>query len=386
MMKSEGRHSILEPEASALTVQAGIEAPPSISPSRAAKFRALRRRDPSPAEFVERILAGDRALLSRAITLIESRLPRHREAAQRIIEGCLPHSGNSIRVGITGVPGVGKSTFIEALGMHLIEDRAEKVAVLAVDPSSQVSGGSILGDKTRMERLSSNQGAFIRPSPSSGSLGGVTRRTRETVILCEAAGFRNVLIETVGVGQSEIAVASMVDFFLLLMLAGAGDELQGIKRGIIEMADMMVINKADGSNTVRARAAQAEYRAAMRLFPPAASGWKPPVLTCSAIENTGIAEAWESVMEYRRLVSRSGYFTDRRHAQLVDWFEEAVENEILDAYQRDHEIHRRHAALLDEVLRGGVSPSNAAMTLMNLFLGKRARSGAEPGSDAPAAP
>ncbi|MCZ2154461.1 MAG: methylmalonyl Co-A mutase-associated GTPase MeaB, partial [Bryobacterales bacterium] len=278
------------------------------------------------------------------------------------------------------------STFIEALGMHLIADRAEKVAVLAVDPSSQVSGGSILGDKTRMERLSSNENAFIRPSPSCGSLGGVARRTRETIILCEAAGYRNVLIETVGVGQSEITVASMVDFFLLLMLAGAGDELQGIKRGIIEMADMMLINKADGTNLERARAAQAEYRAALRLFPPSASGWNPPVLTCSAVENTGIAEAWESVMEYRRLVSRSGYFTDRRHAQLVDWFEEAVENEILDAYQQDREIHRRHAALLDEVLHGGVSPSKAAMTLVSLFLGKRTNSGPPPESDTAAAP
>ena len=291
-------------------------------------------------------------MLSRAITLIESRLPRHQEAAQRIIEGCLPHSGESLRIGITGVPGVGKSTFIEALGMHLIEHRAQKVAVLAVDPSSQSSGGTILGDKTRMERLSANQPAFIRPSPSGGSLGGVARRTRETIILCEAAGYRNVLIETVGVGQSEIAVASMVDFFLLLMLAGAGDELQGIKRGIIEMADMMAINKADGSNLARARAAQAEYRAALRLFPPSASGWIPRVLTCSAQENTGIAEIWDGVLEYHRLASRNGYFAERRRAQLVDWLEAAVETGIADAYQQDAEVAARHATLLNEVLQG----------------------------------
>ena len=320
-------------------------------------------------------------MLSRAITLIESRLPRHQEAAQRIIEGCLPHSGESLRIGITGVPGVGKSTFIEALGMHLIEHRAQKVAVLAVDPSSQFSGGSILGDKTRMERLSANQQAFIRPSPSGGSLGGVARRTRETIILCEAAGYRNVLIETVGVGQSEIAVASMVDFFLLLMLAGAGDELQGIKRGIIEMADMMAINKADGSNLARARAAQAEYRAALRLFPPSASGWIPRVLTCSAQENTGIAEIWDGVLEYHRLASRNGYFAERRRAQLVDWLEAAVETGIADAYQQDAEVAARHATLLNEVLQGEMSPSKAASALVDLFLGKLPRSAPQTGGN-----
>ncbi len=320
-------------------------------------------------------------MLSRAITLIESRLPRHQEAAQRIIEGCLPHSGESLRIGITGVPGVGKSTFIEALGMHLIEHRAQKVAVLAVDPSSQFSGGSILGDKTRMERLSANQQAFIRPSPSGGSLGGVARRTRETIILCEAAGYRNVLIETVGVGQSEIAVASMVDFFLLLMLAGAGDELQGIKRGIIEMADMMAINKADGSNLARARAAQAEYRAALRLFPPSASGWIPRVLTCSAQENTGIAEIWDGVLEYHRLASRNGYFAERRRAQLVDWLEAAVETGIADAYQQDAEVAARHATLLNEVLQGEMSPSKAAAALVDLFLGKLPRSAPQAGGN-----
>ena len=329
---------------------------------------------PGQLELLNALRLGDRAALAKAITLIESGRATDAEAAQQLIEACLPLSGKSLRLGITGIPGVGKSTFIEALGMHLIEDRAQKVAVLAVDPSSQRSGGSILGDKTRMERLSSNERAFIRPSPSSGSLGGVTRRTRETVILCEAAGFRNVLIETVGVGQSEIAVASMVDFFLLLMLAGAGDELQGIKRGIIEMADMMAINKADGSNLGRARSAQAEYQAALRLFPPSASGWKPRVLTCSAQENTGIAEIWDGVIEYQRLVSRNGYFAERRQAQLVDWFEAAVETNIVDAYQRDSEVNARHKTLLNEVLEGEISPSKAAATLVDLFLGKHHRS------------
>lgn len=376
----------MDPEYSALSVQPGIEAPPSVSPLQARRFREMRRRDPVPEEFVQRILEGNRALLSRAITLIESRLPRHQDVAQRIIEGCLPHSGDSLRIGITGVPGVGKSTFVEALGMHLIEDREQKVAVLAVDPSSQLSGGSILGDKTRMERLSANERAFIRPSPSSGSLGGVTRRTRETVILCEAAGFRNVLIETVGVGQSEIAVASMVDFFLLLMLAGAGDELQGIKRGIIEMADMMAINKADGANLLRARSAQAEYRAALRLFPPSASGWIPRVLTCSAQENTGVAEIWDGVLEYHRLTSRNGYFAERRRAQLVDWFEAAVESDIADAYQRDSGVAARHKALLNEVLQGEISPSKAAAVLVDLFLGRLPRPGPQSGRDEGATP
>jgi LAO/AO transport system kinase len=361
----------MDPDHSALSVQPGIEAPPSISPVQAQRFRAMRRQDPSPEAFVDGILHGNRALLSRAITLIESRLPQHQAVAQRIIEGCLPHSGDSVRIGITGVPGVGKSTFIEVLGMHLIEDRAQKVAVLAVDPSSSVSGGSILGDKTRMERLAANPAAFIRPSPSSGSLGGVTRRTRETVILCEAAGFRNVLIETVGVGQSETAVASMVDFFLLLMLAGAGDELQGIKRGIIEMADLMAINKADGANVDRARLAQAEYQAALRLFPPSPSGWQPRVLTCSAQQGTGIAEIWDVVVEHHRFVSRTGYFAERRRTQLVDWLEAAVQTEILDAYLRDQAVAGQHETLLADVLDGEISPSKAAATLVDLFLGKR---------------
>lgn len=328
----------------------------------------MRRQDPPAARIIEGILAGDRALLSRAITLVESRLPQHAEKAQSIVEGCLPHSGNSIRLGITGVPGVGKSTFIEALGMHLIEDRTQKVAVLAVDPSSQFSGGSILGDKTRMERLSARIEAFIRPSPSGGSLGGVTRRTRETVILCEAAGFRNIFIETVGVGQSETAVASMVDFFLLLMLAGAGDELQGIKRGIMEMADLLAINKADGNNIDRANAARAEYQTALRLFPPTASGWQPRVLTCSALSNQGIPEIWDSVVEHHRYVKRTGYFDERRRAQLADWLEAAIADQIQEAFARDPDVAAGYQRLRETVLTGEVSPSRAAADLVERFL------------------
>jgi LAO/AO transport system kinase len=352
-------------------VQPGVEAPPAVSPLQAERFRAMRRQDPPAARFVEGILAGDRSLLSRAITLVESRLPAHAAQAQEIIEGCMPHSGHSIRVGITGVPGVGKSTFIEALGMHLIEARAQKVAVLAVDPSSQFSGGSILGDKTRMERLSAHLDAFIRPSPSGGSLGGVTRRTRETIILCEAAGFRNVLVETVGVGQSETVVASMVDFFLLLMLAGAGDELQGIKRGIMELADLLAINKADGDNKDRANAARAEYQTALRMFPPTASGWQPRVLTCSALTNTGIPEIWDAVVDHHRLVSRSGFLRDRRQAQLVDWLEAAIADQIQDAFRQDASVAATQDSLRVQVRDAAVSPSKAAAELVAQFLRNR---------------
>ncbi len=342
-----------------------------MSPAQAERFRRMRRQDPSARHFVDGILAGDRSLLSRAITLVESRLPAHAAKAQAIVEGCLPHSGNSIRVGITGVPGVGKSTFIEALGMHLIEARSQKIAVLAVDPSSQFSGGSILGDKTRMERLSAHLDAFIRPSPSGGSLGGVTRRTRETVILCEAAGFRNVLIETVGVGQSETAVASMVDFFLLLMLAGAGDELQGIKRGIMEMADLLAINKADGNNRDRANAARAEYQTALRMFPPTASGWQPRALTCSALTNAGIPEIWDAVVDHHRLVTRSGYLQERRQSQLVDWLEAAIADQIQDSFARDAAVAAEHQRLRAIVRDAAISPSKAAAELVAHFLRNR---------------
>jgi LAO/AO transport system kinase len=354
-------------EVGALSVQPGVEPAPSISPEQAQRFLRVRRQDPPAQAFVDAILAGDRAMLSRAITLTESRLPQHAEKAQAIIEGCLPHSGASIRVGITGVPGVGKSTFIEAMGMHLIEDLGQKVAVLAVDPSSRFSGGSILGDKTRMAQLSSRLEAFIRPSPAGSSLGGVARRTREAVILCEAAGFQNIFIETVGVGQSETMVASMVDFFLLLMLAGAGDELQGIKRGIMEMADLLAINKADGSNVDRARAAMAEYQTALRLFPPGASGWRPRVLTCSALTNQGITRIWDTVREHHRFVKSSGHFEERRRRQMAEWLESAIADHIQEAFHADSAVAARHEELRRQVMEGGVSPSRAAADLVSQF-------------------
>ena len=247
-------------------------------------------------EYVQGIVSGDRVMLSRSITLAESSLPSDQELARQVIDQILPYTGNSVRVGITGAPGVGKSTFIETFGTMVIDTHGRKLAVLAVDPTSQRSGGSILGDKTRMESLSLHPQAYIRPSPAGKSLGGVTRSTREAILLCEAAGFNLIFVETVGVGQSETAVHTMVDFFLLLLLAGAGDELQGIKRGIMEMADAIAITKADGDNRNRAKLAQAEYRAALHLFPPSSSGWRPAVQICSALEKTGIKELWEGML------------------------------------------------------------------------------------------
>ncbi|TAL81533.1 MAG: methylmalonyl Co-A mutase-associated GTPase MeaB, partial [Bacteroidetes bacterium] len=282
---------------SALRVLEGIPQPPGINPVVLTKSGRKRRKKYTTEEYFEGIISGNRTILSQAITLIESSLPEHYETAQSIIEKCLPHSSKSIRIGITGVPGAGKSTFIETFGLHIISG-GRKLAVLTIDPSSEHTKGSILGDKTRMEQLSTHKDAFIRPSPASGTLGGVARKTRETIILCEAAGFDTILVETVGVGQSETAVHSMVDLFLLLMLAGAGDELQGIKRGIMEMADLIAITKADGSNKPAADKARQSFQNALYLFPAKSSGWKPQVLTCSALQNNGIAELWEIIMEY----------------------------------------------------------------------------------------
>src|SRR5512133_2068971 len=272
---------------SALQVKEGIPQPPSINPAVLTKSVRRRKKKYSADEFVSGILSGDRTILSQAITLVESSLPQHYETAQVIIEKCLPFSSKSIRIGITGVPGAGKSTFIESFGLHITRE-GRKLAVLTIDPSSEQTKGSILGDKTRMEQLSVHPNAYIRPSPSAGTLGGVARKTRETIILCEAAGFDTILVETVGVGQSETAVHSMVDIFLLLMLAGAGDELQGIKRGIMEMADIIAITKADGPNIIKAEGARTSFQNSLQLFPKSESGWEPCVLTCSAIENKGI--------------------------------------------------------------------------------------------------
>lgn len=306
-----------------LTVNNGVAQPPVVNPY------LKRRRKPLPtvSELVEGILKGDVTILSRAVTLVESLAPEHYALAQEVIEKCLPHSGNSRRIGITGVPGAGKSTSIDVFGLHVLKEGG-KLAVLAIDPSSERTKGSILGDKTRMEKLSQHPGAFIRPSPSAGSLGGVARKTRETIVLCEAAGYNNIFVETVGVGQSETAVHSMVDFFLLIQIAGAGDELQGIKRGIMEMADGIVINKADGDNIGPAQLAQAQYRSALHLFPPTTSGWMPEVLTYSGYYELGIVEVWDMIDRYFEFVKANGYFDEKRRRQARWWMYETIDEQL----------------------------------------------------------
>lgn len=323
---------------------------------------------PTTQEFIDGILSGNRMLLSRAITLIESTKRDHHEMAQDIIEGCLPHAGNSIRIGITGVPGVGKSTFIEAFGNYIIQKENRSLAVLAVDPSSSRTRGSILGDKTRMDTLSNNPKAYIRPTPTSGSLGGVAQSTRETITLCEAAGFDTILIETVGVGQSETAVHSMVDFFLLLMLAGAGDELQGIKRGIMEMADSIAINKADSGNEEAAKRAGAEFKNALHLFPPTESGWIPKVITCSAYHNKGIDDVWSIIDEYIRHTKAKGYFDTKRKQQAVYWLEESINQELHRKFYEDKELNTMLQTFRKQVQNGEVSTQKAANLLIDHFL------------------
>jgi LAO/AO transport system kinase len=318
-------------------------------------------------QYVKGVLAGDRVVLARAITLIESRLAADAEQGAKLLDSILPDTGRSRRIGITGVPGVGKSTFIDALGMHVIRDCGERLAVLTVDPSSPISGGSILGDKTRMERLSAEPNAFIRPSPAGGHLGGVARRTRETILLCEAAGFQNVFIETVGVGQSETAVRSMSDFFLLLMLAGAGDELQGIKRGIIEMIDGMAINKADGDNLVKAERARVEYASALHLFPPSGDGWTPRVLACSALKNTGIAEIWQMVLDHQAQLKASGKIAERRTSGDLQWMDDLISMGLAEMFQAQQAVAKRLPALRREVRDGRVTPLAASRELLRLF-------------------
>ena len=306
-------------------------------------------------------------VLARAITLVESHLDSDAELASRVIERCLPRTGQARRAGITGSPGVGKSTFIETLGTHLTTDRQETVAVLSVDPSSAISGGSVLGDKTRMERLATDPRAFVRPSPSRGHLGGVARRTREAMLLCEAAGYQNVLVETVGVGQSETSVRSMVDFFLLLILPGAGDELQGIKRGIFEMSDLIAVNKADGDNRQRADRARQEYESALHLFRAGADGWVPRVVTCSALNRDSIAEVWQIVLQHRAQLEANGWFERRRREQALEWMKEALLYEIEEELRRDVVVDERFAASRCEVAEGRLSPFLAARELLALF-------------------
>ncbi len=356
-------HPENDPKYNGLKVNKGILQPPSVNPYLKRRARQTVR---PVEEYVKGILSGDRVLLSQAVTLVESSLPEHQETAQAIIEQCLPHSGNSIRVGITGVPGAGKSTSIDAFGMHLLE-QGHKLAVLAIDPSSERSKGSILGDKTRMEKLSMAENAFIRPSPSAGSLGGVARKTREIIVLCEAAGFDYIFVETVGVGQSETAVHSMVDFFLLIQLAGTGDELQGIKRGIMEMADGIVINKADGDNIDKANMARRQLRNALHLYPLPESGWSPEVLTYSGYYKIGIAEVWEMIHRFIAFVRENGYFDRKRKEQAKYWMFESINEQLRNGFYRDPEIAQLLTRLEDEVLQDRKSSFTAAREALDAY-------------------
>lgn len=353
-----------------LTVNKGIEQPSTINPYR--KFqRKPKRQQLSVGDYVEGILKGNTTLLSQAVTLVESTLPEHQAIAQEVIEKCLPYAGSSIRIGISGVPGAGKSTSIDAFGLHVLE-RGGKLAVLAIDPSSERSKGSILGDKTRMEKLSVHPDSFIRPSPSAGSLGGVARKTRETIILCEAAGFDKIFVETVGVGQSETAVHSMVDFFLLIQLAGTGDELQGIKRGIMEMADGIIINKADGNNLEKAKLAAAHFRNALHLFPAPESGWSPRVLTYSGFYGLGIKEIWDMVYEYINFVKANGYFQYRRNEQAKYWMYESINEALRDNFYNNSTIASLLTCKENQVLNGEVTSFEAARQLLEVYgLGKQ---------------
>lgn len=346
-----------------LTVNSGVAQPPIVNPY----LQKRRRRPlPTPAELTEGILRGDITTLSRAITLVESLNPDHETIAQQVIENCLPHSGHSRRIGITGVPGAGKSTSIDAFGLHIV-NQGGRLAVLAIDPSSERTKGSILGDKTRMERLSVHPSAFIRPSPSAGSLGGVARKTRETIILCEAAGFDNIFVETVGVGQSETAVHSMVDFFLLIQLAGTGDELQGIKRGIMEMADGIVINKADGDNIPRTQLAQAQFRNALHLFPLPESGHTPEVLTYSGYYEIGIPEVWAMIDRYFDHVHANGYFERRRLQQARYWMYETIDSQLRSHFYNNPTIEALLAAKEQRVLSNTQSSFTAARDILDQY-------------------
>ena len=354
---------------SALHVRPGCVAPET---PRELNVRATARlRTRSPQEYLDGILRGDRTILARAITLIESSRDADRQLAEQVVNDCLPNSGNSIRVGITGVPGAGKSSVIEALGTYLINEYGQKVAVLAIDPSSQISGGSILGDKTRMSLLASSDRAFIRPSPSRGSLGGVAQRTREAMLLCEAAGFENILVETVGVGQSETAVHDMVDFFLLLTLAGAGDELQGMKRGVMELADVVAVNKADGTNLKAAEKAGTETQNALHYFPGSQSGWTPRAVTCSAKTGSGIPDLWSKILEYTAITKANGWFSATRRNQTQKWMHEILQQGLRQRFESHPTIRNRMKALEQEVLEGRTTSFRAARELLETYSGTK---------------
>ncbi len=348
-----------------LSVNAGIEKPSIVNPYLKLRKRN-KRRELSVADYVDGIVKGDVTILSQAVTLIESVKSEHQAIAQEVIEKCLPYSGNSMRIGISGVPGAGKSTSIDVFGLHVLE-KGGKLAVLAIDPSSERSKGSILGDKTRMEKLSVHPNSFIRPSPSAGSLGGVARKTRETIILCEAAGFDKIFVETVGVGQSETAVHSMVDFFLLIQLAGTGDELQGIKRGIMEMADGIIINKADGTNIDKAKLAANHFRNALHLFPAPESGWEPKVLTYSGFYGLGIKEIWDMIYQYFDFVKDNGYFEARRNEQAKYWMYETINEQLKDSFYNNDIINSMLPVKEEEVLTGKLTSFVAAKKLLDTY-------------------
>ena len=350
----------------ALHEKAGIPPPEMISASAVGQIQQFRKTQPTTKELVDGILSHNITALSRAITLVESTNPNHLDKANEVINACLPHANKSVRIGITGVPGVGKSTFIEAFGKHLTS-LGKKVAVLAVDPSSTISHGSILGDKTRMEELVKDPNAYIRPSASGETLGGVARKTRETITLCEAAGFDVIIIETVGVGQSETAVHSMVDFFLLLKISGAGDELQGIKRGIMEMADAIVINKADGDNIKKANLAKTEFNRALHLFPAKKSGWIPTTATCSAITGDGIPEVWNTVLQFLERTQSNGYFNEKRKEQNQFWMMETIEAQLKSNFYSHSEIAKLLEQNKKAVAQDEISPFAAAQILLNRY-------------------
>lgn len=364
-MKLEGHHIENNEEYLGLHVNNGVAQPPSVNPY----LKKRQHRTLSVDDYVKGILKGDISILGQAVTLVESTRPEDHDKAQEVIEKCLPHATNSIRIGITGVPGAGKSTFIDALGMHLVEN-GHKLAVLAIDPSSERTKGSILGDKTRMEGLSVAENAFIRPSPSAGSLGGVARKTRETIVLCEAAGFDTIFVETVGVGQSETAVHSMVDFFLLIQLAGTGDELQGIKRGIMEMADGIAINKADGNNIEKANVAKVQFQNALHLFPMPESQFSPKVLTCSAYEKTGIAEVWQMVEEYIAFTKNNEYFDYKRQRQSKYWMYESINEQLRNHFYQNEKIEQLLKDYETLLLNDKISSFMAAKKLLDIYFEK----------------
>ena len=348
-----------------LTVNSGVAQPSIINPY--LKRNRFRRREMTVAEMVEGIVKGDVTILSQAVTLVESVNPQHQEKAQEVIEKCLPYSGNSVRIGISGVPGAGKSTSIDMFGCHVLDRFGGKLAVLAIDPSSERSKGSILGDKTRMEKLSVRPESFIRPSPTAGSLGGVARKTRETIILCEAAGYDKIFVETVGVGQSETACHSMVDFFLLIQLAGTGDELQGIKRGIMEISDGIVINKCDGNNVDKCQMAATNFRNALHFFPMPESGWLPKVLCYSGFYGTGIKEIWDMIYQYLDFVKANGYFDYRRNEQSKYWMYETINENLKNSFYHNQQIADELECAEQRVLHGQKTSFAAAKDLLDMY-------------------